>query len=243
MKKSMMQGWYALLVLSVMSLACDTAGTDSMSDTPQAAAASRHGGVEASRVYPWMAAGDIGGGVLSPGDLFPATRAAKATLVRHDNSVEVSFSTDGLPAGAYTAWWSLFNNPDVCLAAVTPEVANSRCGGATDDYFNPETMASVYYLGGAVVEAGQIWSFTAKTAVGDDLGAPGLQLILGSGLVYPDQAEVQVVLRYHGPASDDPAVQYEQTHTFGAECLEGANGVDVGFGPECFNPQVAAFGG
>jgi hypothetical protein len=67
------------------------------------------------------------------------------------------------------------------------------------------------------------------------------QHIFGPGLVNPKTAEVWVIIKYHGPASDDPDELYLQTHTLQGLCEEGANAYDLGpgFGIQCFDPQIA----
>lgn len=123
----------------------------------------------------------------------------------------------------------IFNNP-------------SGCAGPCDepDLFNPAAEASVFWATGGVVGANGVAHFLAKHGVGDPRGAPGTQDIIGGGAIDPQAAEVHNVIKYHGPASSDPAVLYEQTHTLMGSCLAGANAVDLGppFGIQCFDPQV-----
>jgi hypothetical protein len=243
MKNKLFQFLPCALLCGLFFVGCDTQGIESTSEAPEGVAASPNNGrVQHTPVVAWMAAGELGGGVLEPGTVFPPNAAQNGTLNRGDESVRTVVSTSGLPPGAYTSWWVIFNNPAACTGvAPVSGVEGSRCGGSNDDYFNPDVMASVHWITGGVVKQNGIWGFTAATAVGDDLGEPGTQYIFGPGLVYPATAEVQVVIRYHGPASDDPAALYSQTHSIMGLCEAGANGVDVGFGPECFNPQVAIF--
>ncbi len=49
------------------------------------------------------------------------------------------------------------------------------------------------------------------------------------------------IIKYHGPASDDRDVLYDQTHTILGSCFSGANAVEFGdpFGIQCFDPQFA----
>lgn len=58
--------------------------------------------VSKASVLPFQAAGSEGGGVLTPGDVFPPDNVGHATLQRKTDSVTVNIHTSGLPAGAYT---------------------------------------------------------------------------------------------------------------------------------------------
>ena len=77
--------------------------------------------------------------------------------------------------------------------------------------------------------------------MGDDLGIPGEQLILPGGLLNPAGAHVHNIVKYHGPASNDPVSLDGQLTTILGSCALGANAVDLGipFGIQCFDPQVA----
>jgi hypothetical protein len=161
--------------------------------------------VSTAPVVAFQAAGDVGGGV--------------------------NIQTSGLPAGAYTVWWVIFDTPDGCT---------DRCG--EDDLFNPDAHVSVFFATGGVIRDNGVGNFRARYQTGDDLGEPGSQHILGDGAVDPSRAEVHNIIKYHGPASTDPSTLYEQTHTLLGACSEGANAVDLGepFGVQCFDPQAVA---
>ena len=68
-----------------------------------------------------------------------------------------------------------------------------------------------------------------------------------SPLMYPQTAEVHLIIKYHGLASMDPDILYDQLHTLLGNCAEftgGANSLDAGaFGIQCFDPQFAIFPG
>jgi hypothetical protein len=179
----------------------------------------------------FLPAGDVGGGVLVPGTLFPPTTHGHATLQRGEDWIQVTLHTSGLPAGAYTVWWVIFANPAGC---------STPC--SDDDLLNPEAVVSVFWATGGVVRDNGIANFQARYTIGDDLGFPGMQHILGDGLLDPQTAEIHNILKYHGPASADPDVLYDQTHTLLGSCLENANAIDFGdpFGVQCFDPQAVA---
>lgn len=185
--------------------------------------------VSTAPVVAFQAAGDVGGGVLVPGTLFPPTTHGHATLKRGSDWIQVNIQTSGLPAGAYTVWWVVFNTPEGC---------SGGCG--EDDLFDPDANVSVFWAAGGIVQDNGVGNFRARHGVGDDLGDPGSQHILGDGSLDPAQAEIHNVIKYHGPASEDPEALFEQTHTILGGCFEGANAVDLGapFGVHCFDPQA-----
>jgi hypothetical protein len=171
----------------------------------------------------------VGGGVLEPGTTYPPTKDGFATLKRGSDWIEMKIKTSGLPLGAYTVWWVVFDTPEGCV---------DTCG--MDDLFNPDAHVSVFYATGGVVAKGGTVKFRARHRIGDDLGEPETQHIMGDGSIDPTRAEIHNIIKYHGPASDDPATRYEQTHTMLGGCYEGANAVDLGepFGVQCFDPQA-----
>lgn len=189
----------------------------------------------------FMPAGNIGGGVLTPGTFFPPTGSARARLQRKGDRLHVNIHTTGLPPGAYTVWWVLFNNPDGCLYPAP--LPGSRCGGNGAELGNPAAAVSVFWATGGLVQAGGVGNFNATAHVGGDLGDPGTQWILGDGLLDPQGAEVHMVIKYHGPTAEDRTVRYGQTHTILGSCGANANAVDLGppFGMHCFDPQFAFF--
>jgi hypothetical protein len=179
----------------------------------------------------FMAAGTEGGGVLTPDTFYPPTDGSKATLRRASDWISLNIHTTGLPPGAYTIWWAIINDPSKCAGACTE----------ADIFFNPATMSSVFWAAGKVVEDDGVGNFRARVAIGDDLGTPDTQYIFGPGLLYPLAAEVRNIVKYHGPASDDPETLAGQLSTILESCFVGANAVDLGapFGVHCFDPQAA----
>ncbi len=206
----------AALALATMMTATSAAAATAVSRAP---------------VVAFQAAGDVGGGVLEPGTFYPPTTHGHATLKRGSDWIQVNIQTSGLPAGAYTVWWVVFDTPDGCTHSCDD-----------DDLFNPDAHVSVFWATGGVVPHSGNGSFHARYRNGDDPGEPGTQLILGDGSVDPARAEVHNIIKYHGPTSDDPQTLHEQTHTLQGSCFEGANAVDLGepFGVQCFDPQAVA---
>lgn len=194
-----------------------------------AATATAATSVSRAPVVAFQAAGDVGGGVLEPGTMYSPTRHGFATLKRGGDWIQVNIQTSGLPAGAYTVWWVIFDTPSGC---------SGSCG--EDDLFNPDANVSVFWATGGVVPRSGVASFRARHRAGESLGEPGTQHILGDGSLDPSRAEIHNVIKYHGPASNDPDTLASQIHTLQGGCFEGANAVDLGdpFGVQCFDPQA-----
>jgi len=189
--------------------------------------------VDRTELLEFQPAGDFGGGVLEAGTFFPPTEGGESTLSRGDNWISYTLQTTGLPAGAYTNWWVILNHPDEC-ANPDPTVG-SQCG--LGDAFLPDPSPSVFWATGGVVQDDGVGHFQARIFVGDDLGIPGEQFLFGPGLLNPKGAEVFLIVKYHGPASDDPDVLRGQTYTLLGSCSEGANADASSM--QCFDPQFA----
>lgn len=196
-----------------------------------AAPASGATSVSRAPVVAFQAAGAVGGGVLEPGTAYPPTTRGFATLKRGRDWMQVNIQTSNLPVGAYTLWWVVFDTPAGC---------SDTCG--EDDLFNPAANVSVFWATGGVVPESGVGNFRARHRVGDDLGVPGTQHILGDGSIDPSRAEVHNIIKYHGPASQDPETLHAQITTLLGSCDDGANAVDLGapFGVQCFDPQAVA---
>jgi hypothetical protein len=179
----------------------------------------------------FQAAGDVGGGVLALGDTFPPVNVGHSILKRGDEWVQYTLNTSGLPPGAYTNWWVIFKNPGFCI---------DGCG--EDDLFRADVEASAFWATGGVVNDNGIGNFVDRYTLGDYLGDPDTQHLFGDGTLDTKTAEIHIIVKYHGPASDDPGILYAQTHTVLGGCLANANAIDAGppFGVQCFDPQAAA---
>ena len=203
--------------------------------------------VQRAHVELFDVAGDVGGGVLTKGDAFEPSRRAVTYLKRSHKCLEYKMYTDNLPEGAYTNWWLVWNDPGSCMDSQS--IPGSACG--IDDLANPEL--ATFWATGGIVGADGIGRFHDRHCIGDDRGFPAvdhpsgpplppLQDIQGPGLKNPKGGLVWVIVKYHGPASDDSAILYTQTHSLLGACFEGANAVEFpGFGVQCFDPQFAVF--
>ena len=130
---------------------------------------------------------------------------AYSTIVRNQAGVGMTFHTLGLIAGdAYTVWWIVFNNPDMCAPG-----HRFRC--AVSDLTNPATGSSVLYAAGHVIGGEGVGNFGSYLNVGDTSGA-----IMGNGLTNPMGADVHLVVRDHGPMIPDLVA--DQISSFGGAC-------------------------
>ena len=170
---------------------------------------------------------------LEPGVEYPPTNGSRSRLWRGDGWIGYIMRTSGLPPGAYTNWWVVFNHPEFC------EDGPPLCD-IDDLFFNPDVNGSVYWSTGGIVQEGGIGNFKALTREGEVPDGEG-QLIWGEGLEagQAGAAVIHLIVKYHGPASEDPDILYDQTHTLLGHCDQGVNGfLDAGI-VQCFDPQFA----
>jgi hypothetical protein len=175
---------------------------------------------------------------LEPTVLFtdPMTEIAGGVsrLTRDQDRVSMRTDATNLPPGdAVTAWWAIFNHPEFC---------HGECG--PDDLRTPEVEAALLYADGEVVAADGKATFMSTLAERDiaqvdpaHTGFPGA----GIGLADSMTADVHIVLRTHGAASQDAAVLNEQVTTFNGGCnpacsnlqatIHSTPGTDVSLGP------------
>jgi hypothetical protein len=152
---------------------------------------------------------------LAPGLL--AAEPARFTLLGTDHSVPGSSVTlerdsdavffDGRARGlepgfAYTIWAVVFNDPAACSAG---------CEGG--DLGEPSASILWSGFGGVANPAGKL-----DFAIVLVEGSPPGQVLFGPGLTDADQAEIHLIVRSHGPASDDPAVLEAQLSSVGGGC-------------------------
>lgn len=193
-----------------------------------------------SDIHEYHPAGDIGA-LLPPGTFYPPLEAGDGRLKRKKDSLEVEINTSGLPAGAYNLWWVIFNNPENCDGPCNPP-----------DLFNPAVEGSVFFATSGIVEdeGDGLGSglFRDVHFVGEYRGAKGIQDIIPiddpGAPIDPKNAEVRILILYHGPVSDDPYTLHDQLTTFLGSCVEGgeANAFPSPlFGVQCFGPQAVFF--
>lgn len=128
----------------------------------------------------------------------------------------VSFMPVSPPVGAQeedttvTLWFGIFNNPEFCTGG-GPGVCTSadfpQNGG------NPAVQASFLFGAGQRVQSNGQASFAGALSKGSTLGA-----VFGPGLLDPMKAEVQLVLRTHGPVLPDLDLLDQEVSTFNGGC-------------------------
>ena len=133
-------------------------------------------------------------------------------LVRTVDGLSMNIDTSDLPVGAYTVWWTIFNNPDLC----TPGGCSMGDDTGKDGKPNP-AEGSVLWATGGIVGPDRMGHFSASLGVGLE-NAPG-QVGRGPGLIDPMGAEVLLALRYHGPTLwDDSEALTGQITTSKGSC-------------------------
>ena len=153
---------------------------------------------------------------------------AFARLVRKTDGLTVNLHTSELTPGAYTLWWGIYNFPENC--------DYDPCGGPPELGFPDDSKPSVgaFWTNatGHVVgqgNEGDVNNFSSRLNVGGPYG--DIIVNTASGLLNPEGAQVQLVLRYHGPVV--PGLVREQTSLFLGGCPDA--------GPPCEDKQFILF--
>lgn len=132
--------------------------------------------------------------------------ASGSMLVRTNNGVFMTLTTQGLvPGTVATVWFAIFNTPAAC--------ATNPCTPV--DLDNPATHGGLFNNGGRIVGADGSATFGGFRAIGDETGRErGTR-----GLILPRTAEIHLVVRTHGPAIlNDPMVLSQQLSMFNGGC-------------------------
>lgn len=115
-----------------------------------------------------------------------------STLTRHHQGAAFTLSTRALQnRNAYTVWWVVFNNPELCESAC-------ECGAV--DLDNPAVEPGQFWATGRVADRFGQADFAGGTGVGE-LPAGEDQAphpIAMSPLLDPLEAEIHLVVRGHG---------------------------------------------
>ncbi len=154
-----------------------------------------------------------------PADPSTTIEGSSAKLQRSEDAIWIKVNTTQLPGGAYTVWAVIFNDPSACAGGA------GNCGAS--DLDNLDVQGSVLWATGGAVEDTGVGHFRAHI----EEGMPPGQVLRGPGLVDAENAEVHVIVRYHGPVNSDPATALLQMTTVGGGC-------DLF---PCFEPQAARF--
>jgi hypothetical protein len=168
---------------------------------------------------------------------------AYSTLLRSSDGVTISLQTSGLiPGHAYTAWWVVFNNPELCNA---DGCGVDDVGEALGSGSNPIGIG-ILRAGGVVVGADGRLSFGASLVEGSTVGCQTSVPFKGvcTALVDSSKAQVNLVLHDHGPAIAGQIST--QIGSFEGGCksyIHGPSGTELvpyGLGSyECFSPQAS----
>lgn len=186
-------------LVTILSLALSTVGLA----TPVGAA----GGVDHASLQWHPDADEVG----------EVGKGARTSLHRFPEAVDLKVHSRELDGDhAFTIWLVVFNEPGDC---------SDPCG--MDDIFvdgDPnkglnsakieEADISVFWGTGGVANAAGVLEVDAHVEEEDPPG----QVLFGNGLTDAMGAEIHVVIRDHGPASDDPETLEEQITTFGGGC-------------------------
>lgn len=152
--------------------------------------------------------------LIATGAIVPS---AGSTLLRNKDGVYFDLHTSSLmPGVAASAWLAVFNNPEFCAETIcTP-----------NDFANPLVDGTLFSTGGVVVGRDGKAVYGAYRAVGDLTGArPGVGF--GAGLKHPLTAQIHIVVRTHGMASEDPAILEQQLTMFNGNCPGGVGCVSL----------------
>ena len=164
---------------------------------------------------------------------------AAGTVASHINATHL------MPGGAYTYWYVIFNNPELCSDGV--------CG--EDDLFvDPETpnVAQINAVGIAVLGGnGEVANNGGRAAFSGGLTegviGSGLDIVIGPGGLIPlgpgmlqggkaMTAEIHIVIRNHGEAQTGVDL-FEQLNRFWGNCTNVPVDDDPTF--ECIDEQFA----
>jgi hypothetical protein len=145
-------------------------------------------------------------------------RGAWSQLIRTDNGIAMDLHTFDLdPGSAYTVWWVIFNTPQGCSPA--PD-GTPMCG--EDDIFdergrvspNPDATISVTWATSNIIGDEGFGNFSAWLQKGHAMG----EVLFGPGLEDPRGAEVHLVVRSHGRASNYRNALYVQLNSSEPRC-------------------------
>lgn len=227
-----MKSFFTILLAALVILGCES-NLMTETEAPETASSTYGKKVSSTNLFAFLPAGEVGGGVLTPGDVFPPTGINTSKLVRTSDFVEYTIQTTGLPPGAYTIWFVSVNNPEACLTAPCTDV----------DIFGrqDEVDSSVFWSTGNIVGESGHGYFKDRVYKGELPSKPGQIGLPGSGLLNTMGGEVHLIVKYHGLPSSDPDELYDQLNTLLGGCDEGANALDFGppFGVQCTDPQAA----
>ncbi len=180
------------------------------------------------------------------GNLDSVVKRSRASLLRKPNKMVQIIRTRGLPpGGAVTLWSCGWNSPELCAGNAPGDMGH--CGETVDDVFLLPDQWCLLVDGGIVRRNGKLFLFGALPVGGPD---PGAEDPFGMGpILNASGSEVDLIIRYHGPANRDPKLARRQTtmHDGGCTADSSASGVDDPEFPseelfDCHELQLVHFG-
>lgn len=126
---------------------------------------------------------------VTEGKIVPS---AISKIKRKDHMICMTTKTSRLPAGAYTNWWLVFNSPENC----TGEGAMGKSSCAMAEMENVNTGATAFRAASGIV------GFTGETVFDSCISLNEMQdqTLFGSGSVTNKNAEIYLIVKWHGPA-------------------------------------------
>lgn len=134
-----------------------------------------------------------------------AVSGASSTLIRHDNSIQMTLHTSGLPAGhVVTVWWIIFNNPAACSNGepANPAIGfpGTKCGPGDLD-LSPSggpAQSSIVHATGHVIGGDGVGNYAAYLTA----GSTKEEVLGGPGLTNPLGAHVHLLVHDHAALAD-----------------------------------------
>lgn len=155
-------------------------------------------------------------------------------LVRTGDAIATRTNATGLVDGHVTTlWWVVFNNPEECSHGT----GGANCG--EPDLFVEDVQASCPYADGSIVGGNGHARFQDRLTVGETRNSC-LEFFGAEdhGLQNPEEAEVHVVVRSHGPIIPEMVPEMRSTYAGGCEDFLDAGTVPEEKG-ECADLQFA----
>lgn len=142
-----------------------------------------------------------------------------SSLMTNDSGAHMTIKTSELtPGDAITVWWVVSNNSELRRHPIPdpdggPDLSACGEGDLPLPPFSgdPATETSALHAAGHVIGGSGKGNFAGHLAVGDVSDA-----LFGPGLLYPETAEIHLIVRGHGQAI--PGLVHDQIHTVDGGC-------------------------
>jgi hypothetical protein len=151
---------------------------------------------------------------LAPGQRGKLVKGSYATLIRKTDSVCFTIDASRLKKGAYTVWFSVYNNPQSCLSPIG--FGGAHCDET--DFFNPMVDGTVMWVAASLVGDDGV-SHVNACVQNYELSHEVLPFGVGEGMKDSVNSEIGVQLRYHGQGFyGNAALLGEQLNTVNGAC-------------------------